>query len=44
MFEMKEKVMESVSRRIEVLEGDLHDYKDENDKLSTHESSPLKKS
>ena len=33
MFKMKEEVMRSVNHRIEVLEGELHDYKDQNDKL-----------
>ena len=33
MSKMKEEVMRSVNHRIEVLEGDLHDYKDQNEKL-----------
>ena len=33
MSKMKEEVMKSVTHRIEVLEGDLHDYKDQNEKL-----------
>ena len=33
MSKMKEQVMKSVNHRIEVLEGDLHDYKNQNDKI-----------
>ena len=34
MTRMKDEVMKSVNHRIEVLEGDLHDVKDQNDKLT----------
>ena len=33
MSKMKEEVMRSVNHRIDLLEGDLHDYKDQNEKL-----------
>ena len=34
LTKMKDEIMRSVSHRIEILEGDLHDYKDQNEKLT----------
>lgn len=47
MSKMKEEVMRSVNHRIEVLEGDLYDCKDHNEKLTERDKAledDLKKS